>query len=73
MKIKHVPVNLNYWHVELKVFDVLGNEVTRRVTNKWAKSSTKYILEHYLSVPLLEVPEEIKTIKQEVYTKVKKT
>src|SRR5665213_1257493 len=42
MKIIHEPVYLNYWHVELKLYDAAGKEVTKKVTNQWAKSSINY-------------------------------
>ncbi len=64
--ISHEPTKLNYWHVELKLFNALNQEVTKKSNNWWAKSSTSYILEHLLSVPLIDLP-QIEKIERHFY------
>ncbi len=67
IKIVHEPTNLNYWHVELKLYDALDTEVTRKDDNAWARSSKRYVLEHFLSVPMFETPKNIQAINKSYY------
>lgn len=64
--IKHEPTNLNYWHIELKLLNALNQEVTKN-NNLWEKSATSYVLEHFLSVPLLEVPKNMQTVNKNLF------
>lgn len=67
MIIKHEPTNLNYWHVELKLFHPQNQEVTRTENNQRVKSAETFVLENYLSLPLMELPNDIHKIDKSDY------
>lgn len=48
MKIVHKPTNLNYWHIELHLFDPDEKHLTK-ISNAWEKSPVNYLLEHLFS------------------------
>jgi len=67
IRISHAPTNLNFWHVELDLIDATNIKITRKDDNAWARSSKRHILEHFLSVPMLEIPENMKKVDKNFY------
>lgn len=53
--VRHVPINLNYWHVELTLRDAQNKEI-RRLEKTWAKSASLQILGQIVSVAFKETP-----------------
>jgi hypothetical protein len=66
--LQHEPSNLNYWHVELKLFDAMKKEV-KKYEGTRRKTAIDYVLEHYLSIAYSEVPESLKKIDEKHYLK----
>ena len=47
--IKHVPTNLNYWHLELHLTNFNG-DIIKKVSNQFDKDISGYLISHVLSV-----------------------
>lgn len=60
LKFVPAPTNLNYWHVELKIFDVEKNEINKK-SSTWIRTLCEQILNDVIAANALpQIPEPVK-------------
>lgn len=65
-KIVHDPINLNYWHVELKVMDFIDKELKDASSNKH-KQLAQHALDNLVSINSFSSVDEIGNIPYHLY------
>jgi len=53
--VEHVPIYLNYWHLELKLLDFNGNQISK-ASNQFNKHIVSFMLLQYLKVKAVSNP-----------------